>query len=149
MKILLAICVCFAIFCIGCSPVGIGTVPVTGSVTYKGEPIAEALVTFLPAESSASDRGASATTDAKGEFTLKTIAATKSGAMLGNYIVLVEKKIPVNSSGKALTEEEIKQAIFMPIMKNLLPSKYEKKDSTEFTVTVEKKKNSFKLELKD
>ncbi|MDR1383669.1 MAG: hypothetical protein LBJ67_07475, partial [Planctomycetaceae bacterium] len=68
--------------------------------------------------------------------------------------VLVSKWVAVDSSGKEIPPAPPKEYTpnappeKQPIMKNLLPSKYEKKESTDLTVTVEKKKNDFKLELK-
>lgn len=79
------------------------TAKVTGTVTYKGEPVEGATVTFLPAESKdmmskGKGNAAYAITNKDGKFTLKTFSPD-DGAVPGKYIVTVTKfeKKPVES----------------------------------------------------
>jgi hypothetical protein len=71
----------------------ITTVPVSGRVTYKGQPVVGALVTF-DAEGS-TGKPANGRTDGDGKYKLTTIvsgAITQDGAVPGNYNVGISKK---------------------------------------------------------
>jgi hypothetical protein len=75
----------------GCGPgaPAVKTVPVTGTVTYKGNPVEGAIVSFL---SAADGRPAGGQTDSQGKFSLKTnLSGSKSvdGAVEGNYTITV------------------------------------------------------------
>jgi hypothetical protein len=141
-------------FC-GCSAKGISVVSVTGTVTYQGKPVADALVALVP--QSSDSRGASAMTESDGTFTLLTQGATTSGAMTGEYKILVSKFIEVDNSGKEVVREAPKP--FDPndsptpqiqyAQKNLLPEKYNNKDTTTLTTNITKGKNHLTLKLDD
>ena len=62
------------------------TQPVTGTVTYNGSPVENALVTFVPDSGSNS---ASGRTDASGQYSLNTTGVP--GAPLGSYRVKIVK----------------------------------------------------------
>lgn len=82
--------VCFSLGVIGCSgaPEDRPTVvPVTGKVTYKGEPVTGALVTFA---SEKSPRSATATTGSDGRFSLTTFDSG-DGAIPGEHLVTITK----------------------------------------------------------
>jgi hypothetical protein len=63
------------------------TVPVRGSVSYQGKPVAGAAVAFL---AKGAPRPAIGTTDAQGNFRLTTFTAD-DGAVPGEHLVTVEK----------------------------------------------------------
>jgi hypothetical protein len=73
---------------------GVGTVPVTGTVTLDGSPVSGASVAFSP--KSADGRAAAGVTDASGRFELTTVAGG-DGAMPGSYAVTITK-----AAGQAL-----------------------------------------------
>lgn len=89
-----AIVVCI----LGCGDSGstVPTVPVTGTVTLGGAPVAEAVVSFSPKTDGA--RAAFGQTDASGRFTLTTVQ-TGDGAMVGSYAVTVSKTTAPASTG--------------------------------------------------
>lgn len=63
--------------------------PVTGSVTYNGEPVEGATLVFVPQDHSYS---AVATSDAGGKFRVRTHQANPDdGAAVGNYKVAIRK----------------------------------------------------------
>jgi hypothetical protein len=66
----------------GCSRREMG--PVTGRVTHRGQPVAAAVVQFLPSNGPM----AAATTDAAGRFQLRTFG-TSDGALTGTHTVVV------------------------------------------------------------
>src|SRR5437867_1191633 len=86
----------------GCQRGGIaGTVPVVGKITYKGQPVADATVTFI-GEGDA--RPAVAITDAAGVYRLKTLDT--AGAMPGKYTVLVSKIDIVPDAERPISMDE-------------------------------------------
>lgn len=125
--------------CIGCdSENGPATVPVTGSVTWKGDPVEGALVVFLPENSSGDSMlGAQAETDSEGNFQLETYTGgsnLKAGIQPGNYKVTVTKLEVVQDMRRK--------------PKNLLPAKYAETRTTDLTATVsESGEQSFAFEL--
>ncbi|HUY34565.1 MAG TPA: carboxypeptidase-like regulatory domain-containing protein [Pirellulales bacterium] len=76
---------------LGCSPgPKIKTVPVSGTVKYKGQPVVGAIVTFL--KTADGGRNAGGLTDSEGKFTLETQiggAKSQNGAVEGSYTVTV------------------------------------------------------------
>ena len=96
----------------------LGTVPVAGKVTYKGEPVEGATVSFLGERD---ERPATAVSGVGGEYKLMTL--TYDGAMPGKYSVLVEK---VETSPEAAKVESMEEAAkrgnqALPKAKRLLP----------------------------
>lgn len=81
-----SICLLVVVSCAltGCGGGDTGIVPVTGVVTYKGQPIAKINVMFVPADNSG--KIAEGTSDETGRFKLQT-QDPGDGAMVGEYRV--------------------------------------------------------------
>lgn len=134
---------------IGCSNRGDlpHTVPVTGKVTYKNQPVAAATVSFIGEENL---RPAVAITEPDGTYSLKTLDA--DGAMPGKYKVLVEKnEVPPELLKEVSMEDAAKMAGRPPpAIKKLLPAKYADATKTPFTFEVKDgDANEFNLPLAD
>jgi hypothetical protein len=76
---------------LGCKGRDPGTVPVSGRVTLDGQPLANATVTFTPAEASGARLlpQSSGKTDEQGRFSLKVDTGQRSGAIVGLHRVRV------------------------------------------------------------
>lgn len=135
------------------------TVPVTGTVTFKGQPVDAALVSFSPKTTGV--RSAVARTDARGRFQLMTIFPA-DGAMPGSYVVTISKtdadKAPppaVDSSFEAAMERSKKapaQSMTSPVTvaasKNFLPAKYADPATSDLAAEVKPQgANQFTFEL--
>jgi len=126
--------------CAGCSKADKGpkTVPVSGTVQYKGQPVEGATVTLIP--NIPTVRSASGVTDAEGKFSVVTYvgpASQPQGAMPGDYIVLISKmQVPEIPMGLSPQEE---QAAFAKAgkPKSLLPKAYQSPTTSKFKVKVE------------
>lgn len=87
----------------GCGPgvPKIGTIPASGTVTFKGQPVEGANVAFVPADPN-SGKQATGYTDGNGRFKLQTFfggTSAADGALPGDYQVTVVK---VSGSGSGL-----------------------------------------------
>ena len=71
---------------LGCGQKGPRLVPVTGTVTLDGQPVAHAGILFTPVECGPP---ASGTTDEQGQFRLRTV--NREGAVTGEHRVAVTK----------------------------------------------------------
>lgn len=78
-------------------------VPVSGTVTYNGQPVAGVQVTFHPGEDSQIPRKGAGTTDDAGFYRLTTIN-TDDGAIPGEYTVTFFK--PEEYSGEDMDPED-------------------------------------------
>lgn len=127
------------VFLVGCwgdgSP---ATYPVTGTVSYKGQPVEGATVTLVPSQ--ADGRSASGVTNAEGAFEVSTYVSPELqpvGALPGEYSVTVSK-MEVRKVDESLNPQQA-QAAFAKLgpPKNLLPKKYRLPSSSEFSIKIE------------
>jgi hypothetical protein len=123
------------LFCIlsllllGCSRGGPATHRVSGKITYKDQPVADAQIGFVPIDTTGEVKPARGQTDASGNYTLSTYLGPgddASGAMAGSYKVTVTKGLPQD---KVVTYEE------MANFKSEIPEHYA--DTAQTTLTAE------------
>lgn len=142
-----------AAFAVGCSG-GVSDrpeiAPVSGVVTYQGQTVPDAVVTFSKA---GAPRKASGKTDAEGRFRLTTFN-TNDGAVIGEHAVTVSKlkgppppALTVDTTGPEYTKA-MEAAAKAPAAETGLPEKYAdpEKSGLKNTVTSEGP-NDFKIEL--
>jgi hypothetical protein len=121
----------------GCGSKNPATYSVTGTVTYRGKPVENAGVMFMPS----SGRPASARTDAQGRFTLRTYK-DGDGAVEGENVVCITKMAP--APGDKTKDPMLGNMI------SLLPQCYSTPITSPLKVTVNAKgPNEFSLELTD
>src|SRR5579863_446422 len=92
-------------------------VPVTGTLTYQGQPVSGAIVAFHPAEAADIAEAAFAETDSQGRFSL-LMQDYGPGAMPGAHVVTVMR------------------------VAGGIPEKYKAKDSSPLRATVEDKEQN-------
>jgi hypothetical protein len=120
-------CVLFGLVASGCSrgeqrP---AVTPVSGTVTYNGNPVEGAIVSF---SSSGGKPAATGVTDASGKYALHTFVEG-DGAAPGDYIVTLSKT-SVDDPLKGKTTDEISEMhasgkpVPQAVVKHLLPQKY-------------------------
>jgi hypothetical protein len=108
---------------IGCGD-GLKRVPVQGKITVKGEPLADAVIQFLPAGSTKGEGGIGRS-DGGGNFTLVGSREGHSGVAPGEYKVRVSRI--VDRDGTVL-DADSKQADH-PGSKESIPEKYASPDT--------------------
>jgi hypothetical protein len=124
-----AVALCLA----GCGG-GSGTVPVRGTVTFKGKPVPSGTITFIP------DAGPHATGEIgpDGTYTLTTYKAG-DGAVPGSYKVVV---VAMQDTSARLPEERT------PLPPPIVPTKYTSVATTDLTAQVKDGENTINFDLK-
>ncbi len=159
------VCVAGMIGCGGAAGDYPDTVPVSGTITRLGSPVAMAVVTFIPNEKGSPG---TAVTDAQGNYTLMTFQP-EDGAIPGGYKVTVTKT-QVQKQGSAVGSPDDPDAAYLemedqgidvtggsagdgtaassqPDAVDLLPLKYKSRDTTDLTADVSKDKAVYDFEL--
>ncbi len=144
----------------GCSDDGVGKrYPVSGTVKYKGEPVAKARISLYPKDGG---RGAYGEVE-NGTFSSMTTQQTGDGAMPGVYKVTVDTRQIDDAKVKSEAEEiakkhgmqnigQIPQEVHAKALKNAkntIPGKYQIPDTSDIEVTVKEQSNTLTIELKD
>ncbi|MDO5552493.1 MAG: carboxypeptidase-like regulatory domain-containing protein [Planctomycetia bacterium] len=124
---------------IGCKKARV-YVPVTGTLTLDGKPIAGATVSFLPVAPDGT--AAAGRTDASGTFSLSS--GPDAGCVVGDYQVsctkVETKNVPDPKAAGIINMKTV-------ATKNELPPKYADASVSGLTVTVKKGMEPVKLEL--
>ncbi len=115
---------------------------VSGTVTYKGQPVEGADVSFWK---EGAPRAATGKTDAKGNFQLTTFDPN-DGAIIGNHTVTVVKVAAAATMNAADMASGTTKA---PEVKDPLPAKYADAKTSPLKSEVKAGPNSPKLELVD
>ncbi len=135
----------------GCSrgPEIPATYSVSGKVTYKDQPLADAEIGFVSKLDNKDVKPARGKTNASGEFTLTTYIDPEhevSGATLGEYTVTVVK-VDIPDSDE-LMKQFFENPAFVP--KKLIPEKYSDAKVSPLTADVKKDgPNTFEFKLED
>jgi len=133
------------------------TIPVTGTVMYKGAPVEGATVTFHHEKA---PRGASGITDKDGKYSL-TMFEPNDGAVAGENIITVVKgsapaAAPTTSGGPPSPEDLAKKMAEMKSGDSRkkkdggeLPAKYASQGTTPLKENVSAQNNTIPLQLAD
>ena len=134
--------------------------PVSGTVTYKGQPLAKGRINFVPKDGKS--RPASGQIK-DGSFSSLTTLSEGDGALPGDYVVSIDTKEIDEAAAKAEGEKAAKkhgmsnlvqlppeiQAKALKTAKSSIPVIYQDAHKSGLTAKVEEKSNSFTFELKD
>ena len=115
---------------------GLDLAPVSGTVTYNGEPLDHGQVVFIPGEGVP---GPSAVGEIGPDGSFRMKSADYDGAAVGTHKVTVHCRRP-------LRPEEAKSLIIPEL---LIPARYASEEETPLSYTVEEGDNELDLELTD
>jgi hypothetical protein len=132
---------------------------VSGTVTYKGAPVAKGKISFSPVKGEG--RGATGQIE-NGSYTLTSVEPG-DGALPGSYLVSVDTREIDDAEVKKATAEFAKernidglqmipqevQAKLMNKAKSTVPAKYMYPETTDLKVEVKAQTNKIDIELKD
>ena len=135
---------------VGCGDGRLQTIRVTGTVTFQGEPLAEAMVAFSPAVEG-EGHPAVGTTDANGRFTLQTqMGAAGAGTTPGDYVVTITKWEVVAVAARV--DEDTRGAADTappPSPRSLIPERFASPLTSGLTATVSRENTVFNFDLTD
>lgn len=145
--LLLSISLCLGSVFLGCSDQGM--LPVEGTITLDGEPLAGAAISFVPAEGG---RPSSGQTDDQGHFTLASYTAN-DGVPPGEYKVTVVKLDARRQAQAAPVEEGSEEGEKLmgnteQAVKFLTPMKYSTSATTDLRVEVTANMEPVQIDLK-
>jgi hypothetical protein len=154
ITLIITLCVFFT----GCGPKGPAVQMVEGTVSFDGEPVADAVVGFVP-KGGSTGIPAVGQTDENGVYHLTSSqgGAWGKGAVTGEYDVRVSKFLDLDAiaAEKANKDKPLEPgdpalaasgALAKP--KHHLPEKYADEKTSGLTVNVKKGKNVFDFDLK-
>lgn len=131
---LLALSMALLAGCSGNKPdVPFGTV--TGRVTWKGEPVVDALVAFEPP----TGRGSYGRTDSTGSYQLR-YRGKPWGAVVGEHVVRI-------TTSQLLNAEKERNGAAPEISREILPAKFNR--ASRLTATVREGENTIDFDLND
>jgi len=145
----------------GCSDDGMGKRhPVSGTVKYKGQPVAKGRINFVP--KGGAGHGAHGEIQ-NGSFASLTTLNPADGAMPGEYKITIDTKEIDEAAAKEEGEKVAKQhgmsnlkmlppevqAKAFSQAKSSVPLKYQTTETSDLTATVAEGSNIFDFELKD
>jgi len=126
---------------------------VEGVVTLDGQPVPDAVVTFVPVDR---QQGISATgrTDQEGRYKITAVglkggatAKAGGGTLAGEYFVGVVKDETPSVSDEQIEEGSSSGLPRAPEVKHIVPAKYNNPRTSGIKVTVKKGKNNIPIEL--
>jgi len=125
---------------IGCGGSGAGLAVVKGKVTYKGKPVPNGTINFLPTDGN--KPSATGEIQPDGSYSLKTFVTNRpgEGAVIGQHKVVIVAMVDMASR---LPEERI------PLPPPIVPVKYTSPATSDLTANVEDKENVIDFDLKD
>ena len=142
---------CTIILLVGCGPKGrsLKVEYVEGIVTFDGQSVPSAHVTFHPAAQRGTTESAGGVSRATGIYKLSSANGDpEKGAVAGDYIVTVSK-VEVIDPNVGRSYEEVVTNPLPVTEKPFLPAVYATPDKTPLKVTVKPGKNKIDLELKN
>jgi major membrane immunogen (membrane-anchored lipoprotein) len=125
--------------------------PVSGKVTYNGEPVKSGTIVFEPSDISSGRFGNGTIED--GYYKLSTSGEGPDGALPGDYkIIIISKSVDMaqveaNRKGGAGRQDDVFKA--EKKAKSNVPQKYARSDTSGLTAKVEEKSNTFDFTLTD
>jgi len=127
---------------LGCSGENHGTVPVQVTVTHRGAPVAEAVVTFISQDGLA----ASGVSDANGVATLQTGEGFR-GIFPGEYSVMVTKTRTTLVPATPTADDP--ERTHTATTEHLIPRKYASSATSGLTQTIDMDTRTIQIDLTD
>jgi hypothetical protein len=126
----------------GCGPTGPTVIPIRGEVIYKGAPLKEGTVVYLPKETGEA-RQASGRIQADGSFVLTTFK-NADGVAPGDYDIVVYAFAPQAGNIPTRAELEAAHEAGRPQRQVIIPEKYTNPETSGLSDTVDSDHSGFK-----
>lgn len=135
---------------VGCGPSVPEIVPVSGTITYKGEPYAGVEVKFYPLQEGLDGNfTASGITDRNGKYILTLPGKTEPGGCACECAVTITEG-PIPKEVRESRNQQIASTNYLAQLKNRpIPSIYNRMSDTPLKVSVTKDSETYDFELND
>ncbi|MEZ6139253.1 MAG: hypothetical protein R3B84_01660 [Zavarzinella sp.] len=132
----------------GCNTGEPEIVPVTGTLTLNGKPLAHAEISFVPMQEGLSGHYiATAVTDDQGKFTLKIPKG--AGACAGeNKVTVIEGPLPDEARGQSAKAQILASQFTAKLTNRPIPPQYASLAQSPLSVTVTKDQSDYPIDLK-
>jgi hypothetical protein len=133
-------CCVVSLFVSGCSGGSHGLAVVKGKITYKGKPVPNGTVNFLPSDGN--KPSATGEIQPDGSYSLKTFVSNRpsDGAVIGQHKVVI---VAMADMASILPEQRT------PLPPPIVPVKYTSPATSDLTANVENKENTIDFDLVD
>ena len=136
-----------ALVTVGCGPSRPATYPVTGKVTYQGQPVTQGTITFYPEEG----RSSMAKIQPDGSYALTTFEDA-DGALSGRHTVTIKATTVSGAAAPGSFEEELAQAdssqpSALGTVTWLVPESYSRRETSGLSASVEETTNTINFDL--
>jgi hypothetical protein len=119
---------------------------VSGTVRYRGKPVANASVVFLP--KTPDTRAAAVTTDADGDYRLSTYGVN-DGAVVGSFQVSIVARAPYDGPVPEGMSSAYAKEVFQNSGQPVIPERYFSPNTSGLTAEVKPGANVFDFPLPD
>jgi hypothetical protein len=119
---------------LGCGRSGPHTIPISGKVLYRGQPLTQGEVRYVPLAGGA--RQARGTLDSNGEFQLTTFALN-DGALPGSYRIAVISLEPHTGEPGRDESQQAAAPRTIPARKSRVPERYASAETSGLTDNVD------------
>jgi hypothetical protein len=148
-------CVCIAALLLaqwGCGSGQVAVYPVSGQVSFKGNPmVGGGTISFVPIDAD-SGKGAGGKIDAQGNYVMTTYREG-DGAPAGKYRVLIRQFVVVEPENVPDGQTAGEGGVVMPRTQvseeQRIPEAYANPQQSDLTVEVESSQNDFDFDLKE
>ena len=132
------------ILSIGCSK-GPACYFVEGSVTFKGEPLSKATISFIPVDPNGEAVFATGMTDNNGRFTLTAaqFGEPERGTTPGEYLVTIRRN--KDEPSRVVPTDYGPASVY----DSLIPERYANQTTSGLQAVVERKRNAFTFDLEE
>lgn len=136
---LLLVVACLSVV-LGCGRGGEGLAVVKGKITYKGKPVPNGTVNYLPADPN--KPSATGEIQADGSYAMQTYLGSRpsQGAVIGKHKVVI---VAMQDMASRLPEERV------PLPPPIVPIKYTSPATSDLKAEVEDKENTIDFDLQD
>jgi hypothetical protein len=97
----------FLLLCAGCGD-SLSVAPVSGTITFDGQPLGGASITTQPVASGSENPGPGSfgVTDAQGHYELELVKPARKGAIIGDHRVMISKVGAANAESEPQQETD-------------------------------------------
>ncbi len=140
-----------ALLCVGCGEYTPETTTAGGTITYRGKPLANAEVRFVPMnELTGGNYIARGVSDEEGKFVLRFPGREESGVCLGeNKVMVLEGPMPDESRGQSEEAQQIASEFARTLKNRPIPSMFASLSDSPLSFEVTPDRSQYDIDLSE